>query len=145
LGGYVVAEAHRDLYRDAIFPPKPNMLTPAEVAKDKPAWAHCHSLRESDESKAILTALHSMEQEEIRLRARMMASVDEGIGEILAALERTGELDNTCIVFLGDNGFFFGEHALGPSVASRTRKGFARLSSFAIRRASAPVHDGASS
>ena len=114
LGGYVVAERHRDLYRDAIFPPKPNMLTPAEVAKDKPAWAHCHSLRESDESKAILTALHSMEQEEIRLRARMMASVDEGIGEILAALERNGELENTFIVFLGDNGFFFGEHALGP-------------------------------
>jgi N-acetylglucosamine-6-sulfatase len=44
----------------------------------------------------------------------MMASVDEGVGMLLDALERTGQLDRTCIVFLGDNGYFFGEHALGP-------------------------------
>jgi N-acetylglucosamine-6-sulfatase len=44
----------------------------------------------------------------------MMASVDEGMGQILALLERKGELDDTFIVFLGDNGYFFGEHALGP-------------------------------
>lgn len=62
----------------------------------------------------MLAALHTFDQEEIRLRARMMAAVDEGVGAILAALERKGELDDTCIVFLGDNGFFFGEHGLGP-------------------------------
>ena len=44
----------------------------------------------------------------------MMASVDEGIGAILEVLERQGKLDDTFIVFLGDNGYFFGEHALGP-------------------------------
>jgi N-acetylglucosamine-6-sulfatase len=44
----------------------------------------------------------------------MMASVDEGVGQILAALEKSGELDNTLILFLGDNGYFFGEHGLGP-------------------------------
>ena len=30
------------------------------------------------------------------------------------ALASTGQLDDTLIVFLGDNGYFFGEHALGP-------------------------------
>jgi arylsulfatase A-like enzyme len=30
------------------------------------------------------------------------------------ALERGGQLDRTFILFLGDNGYFFGEHALGP-------------------------------
>ena len=44
----------------------------------------------------------------------MMASVDEGIGAILEVLERQDKLDDTFIVFLGDNGYFFGEHALGP-------------------------------
>jgi N-acetylglucosamine-6-sulfatase len=44
----------------------------------------------------------------------MMAAVDEGVGQILKTLEDQGELDNTCIIFLGDNGFFFGEHGLGP-------------------------------
>ena len=43
----------------------------------------------------------------------MMASVDEGVGMILEELEETGQLDNTFILFLGDNGFFFGEHGLG--------------------------------
>ncbi|MCC6194920.1 MAG: sulfatase-like hydrolase/transferase [Burkholderiales bacterium] len=113
-GAYVVAERHRELYRDAVFPRKPNMLTPAEVAKRKPAWAECLGLRDCDEAKAVFAALHTFDQEEIRLRARMMAAVDEGVGEILATLARRGELDRTCIVFLGDNGFFFGEHALGP-------------------------------
>ncbi|HWL73759.1 MAG TPA: sulfatase/phosphatase domain-containing protein, partial [Burkholderiaceae bacterium] len=65
-------------------------------------------------SQAILSALQSGEQEEIRLRARMMAAVDEGVGAIIDVLEESGELDNTCIVFFSDNGFFFGEHALGP-------------------------------
>ncbi|MGH9578332.1 MAG: sulfatase/phosphatase domain-containing protein [Terriglobales bacterium] len=44
----------------------------------------------------------------------MMASVDEGVGMIFDALERTYALGNTLIVFLGDNGYFFGEHGLGP-------------------------------
>jgi N-acetylglucosamine-6-sulfatase len=43
-----------------------------------------------------------------------MASVDEGVGMILSLLENKGMLDDTCIVFLGDNGYFFGEHGLGP-------------------------------
>jgi len=43
-----------------------------------------------------------------------MAAVDEGVGMLFEALERTGQLDNTIILFLGDNGYFFGEHGLGP-------------------------------
>jgi len=114
-GGYVVAERHRALYRNAVFPPTPNVMTPADVVRNKPAWAECFSLREGDENaRAVLAALHTFDQEEIRLRARMMAAVDEGVGAILATLEKKGELDDTCIVFLGDNGFFFGEHGLGP-------------------------------
>lgn len=31
---------------------------------------------------------------------------------LLETLEATKQLDNTCIIFLGDNGFFFGEHGL---------------------------------
>jgi N-acetylglucosamine-6-sulfatase len=36
------------------------------------------------------------------------------VGAILEVLERQGKLDDTFIVFLGDNGYFFGEHGLGP-------------------------------
>jgi arylsulfatase A-like enzyme len=33
---------------------------------------------------------------------------------LLDALERTGALDHTFILFVSDNGYFFGEHGLGP-------------------------------
>jgi N-acetylglucosamine-6-sulfatase len=112
--GYRVAKRHEDLYRDCVFPPKPNMLSAAEVLKSKPAWQEAFELKGSEKSRAMLKAIHSGEQEEIRLRACMMAAVDEGVGMLLEALERKGELDNTFIVFLGDNGYFFGEHGLGP-------------------------------
>ena len=58
--------------------------------------------------------IQSGSQEEIRQRAAMMASVDEGVGQLFAALERNGTLDDTLLLFLGDNGYFFGEHGLGP-------------------------------
>jgi N-acetylglucosamine-6-sulfatase len=112
--GYVPAERHRDLYQGCAFPKTPNMLPPEEVLKAKPAWAEAFELKKSEKSRALLGALQAGTQEEIRLRAAMMASVDEGVGQILAALEQSGQLDNTLILFLGDNGYFFGEHGLGP-------------------------------
>jgi N-acetylglucosamine-6-sulfatase len=112
--GYVAAERHRGLYADAVFPAKPNMLSPEEVVRSKPAWAEAFRIKDSPQCRAMLDAIHSGRQEEIRLRARMMAAVDEGVGRILEALERKGELDDTAILFLGDNGYFFGEHGLGP-------------------------------
>jgi N-acetylglucosamine-6-sulfatase len=114
MDGYVVADRHKDLYKDCIFPRKPNMLPAAEVVKQKPAWAEAFELKKSKESRALLDAIHAGEQEEIRLRAAMMAAVDEGVGMLFETLEATGQLENTFILFLGDNGYFFGEHNLGP-------------------------------
>ncbi len=113
-GGYIVADRHQHLYRDAHFPPRPNVMSPADVVKSKPAWADAFALKGGEQAQAVLQALLAGTQEEIRLRARMMAPVDEGVGRILELLERRAELDDTCIVFLGDNGYFFGEHGLGP-------------------------------
>jgi arylsulfatase A-like enzyme len=113
-GGYIAAERHKDLYREAVFPKKPNMLSYAEVVRSKPAWKEAFEIKGNEHSQALLKAIQAGTQEEIRQRARMMASVDEGVGAILESLERSGQLDDTAIVFLGDNGYFFGEHGLGP-------------------------------
>jgi N-acetylglucosamine-6-sulfatase len=114
MDGYRPAERHKNLYRGCIFPKKPNMLAPAEIVKSKPVWEEALRLRSSAQSRVLLDAIHAGEQEEIRLRACMIAAVDEGVGMLLDVLERTGQLDNTFILFLGDNGYFFGEHGLGP-------------------------------
>ena len=114
MDGYRPAKRHENLYQGCVFPKKPNMQQPAEFLKHKPVWAEAVELRKTAASKVMLDAIHSGKQEEIRLRAAMMAAVDEGVGMILKTLEETGELDNTVILFLGDNGYFFGEHGIGP-------------------------------
>ena len=113
-GGYRPAPRHADLYRGAHFPRRPNAISPSEVVKDKPAWAEAHALRVNPASRKLLDGILAGTDEEIRLRAAMMASVDESMGDVFRALEDTGQLDNTLILFLGDNGYFFGEHGLGP-------------------------------
>ena len=114
MDGYRPAERHKDLYRGCVFPKKPNMLSPSEIVKQKPAWEEAFALKKSDAARTLLDAIHAGEQEEIRLRACMMAAVDEGVGMLFDALASSGQLDDTLILFLGDNGYFFGEHGLGP-------------------------------
>lgn len=44
---------------------------------------------------------------------RCLSAVDKGLGEIYDLLRKKGILDNTVIIFAGDNGFFHGEHGKG--------------------------------
>ena len=39
-------------------------------------------------------------------------SVDDVVGKVMGALERTGQIDETLAFFLSDNGFMWGEHGL---------------------------------
>jgi N-acetylglucosamine-6-sulfatase len=41
-----------------------------------------------------------------------LLAVDEGLARIMDLLARRGELDDTLILYMGDNGFMFGEHGL---------------------------------
>ena len=51
----------------------------------------------SDEQRAI-------ESRKFAVHAAMIDRMDQGLGEVISALEESGELDNTLIVFLSDNG-----------------------------------------
>ncbi len=44
---------------------------------------------------------------------RCLLAVDEGLGEVMDLLEQQGRLDNTIIIFMADNGWFYGEHRRG--------------------------------
>lgn len=48
----------------------------------------------------------------VRSYVATINSVDDSVGRIYAALERSGELDNTVFIFASDNGFLFGEHGM---------------------------------
>lgn len=43
---------------------------------------------------------------------RMATGVDTTCGRVLAELKKQGVLDNTLVIFTGDNGYFHGEHGL---------------------------------
>lgn len=45
-----------------------------------------------------------------RCRRESLLAVDEGVSAIMDQLQRSGELDNTLVVFTSDNGYFQGEH-----------------------------------
>jgi hypothetical protein len=47
-----------------------------------------------------------------RARFEMLLSLDEQIDNIMRALQDSGELENTYVVFLSDNGYFAGEHRI---------------------------------
>ncbi len=97
------AERHKSLYAAEPIRRRPNA---GDRAAGKPAL-----LRKIADLPPLGPAT-ATDDETIRNRLRMLASVDEGMGRIFEALERTGRLDDTCIVFAGDNGYFYGEHGL---------------------------------
>jgi N-acetylglucosamine-6-sulfatase len=41
-----------------------------------------------------------------------MHEVDKGIGQVMAALKRNGQLRHTIVYYMSDNGLFFGEHRI---------------------------------
>ena len=85
----------------------------AEVGRRQAGLREVFARRDAHRANQTLAStLRGSAQEEIRKRAAMMASVDEGVGALLETLDRRALADDTLILFLGDNGFFFGEHGL---------------------------------
>lgn len=44
-------------------------------------------------------------------------AIDEGVGRVMAALEESGQLQNTLVVYTADQGFALGEHGLNQKIA----------------------------
>ena len=70
--------------------PAPSLGDQAKNALDRHAWREAFELKRSEKSRAMLAAIHSGEQEEIRLRACMMAAVDEGVPGLAVRRDRAG-------------------------------------------------------
>lgn len=100
---FVPAERHKALYADAKIPRRPN----AGVApQGKPA------LERAIAGVPPLGPATGSSDDHVRGRLRMLAAVDEGVGQLLAALEQSRQLENTVVIVAGDNGYFYGEHGL---------------------------------
>lgn len=103
LSNFIPAERHKALYADAKVARRPNAF---EAPQGKPAL-----LRKIDGLEPLGPKTGSSD-EVIKSRLRMLAAVDEGVGELFKVLAATGQLERTVIVFTSDHGYFYGEHGL---------------------------------
>ncbi len=83
--------------------PRPPNFNEADVS-DKPA--KIRDLPRLDASQ--ITDI----QRGYRCELESLLSVDEGVKQVVGALETSGVLDNTLVVYTSDNGYFHGEHRI---------------------------------
>src|SRR5918999_1783792 len=98
------ARRHAGLFPD-LRAPRPPSFDESDV-RDKPA--RIRSLKRlTDGQIATIDALY-------RKQIRSLQAVDEAVAALVKALQETGQLANTYILFTSDNGFHMGQHRLDP-------------------------------
>lgn len=98
----VPAPRHRNRFATEPLPTPPS-LNEADVS-DKPSFVRRRAPLGAPRIAGVT--------ENYRQRLESLLAVDEAVAQIVAALEATGELDRTLILFTSDNGFFHGEHRI---------------------------------
>ncbi len=97
---FIPAERHSNLFIGKKIPRRPSAMRPPA---GKPALQRTkrdpHSLAASTDEVGLG-------------RLRSLMAIEDGVGEILKALQETNQLENTVIVLASDNGYFYGEHGL---------------------------------
>jgi N-acetylglucosamine-6-sulfatase len=98
----VPAPRHRNYFADRPLPRPPNfdevdVSRKPQIVADRPRL-----------SPEWIAAIQENYQQELEA----LLSVDDAVGSVLNALERSGELDDTLLIYTSDNGFFHGEHRL---------------------------------
>jgi arylsulfatase A-like enzyme len=112
--GFIPADRHRGRYAGRKFPRPASGGFTQLVRDNKPVVAAALETRNTPEMRRNFGATEAITpDEEIQARAEMMLAVDENLGRLQDALREKGLLDNTLIMFMSDNGSFFGEHGLG--------------------------------
>lgn len=113
---FTPAPRHVNSYPDVVLLAPPNTK---DTFAGKPAWLRGGVAMPGVEGEArkVPDSLPPSQWDPTEARRRgyfkTIHAIDDGVGRILKVLEERGELDNTVILFAGDNGYFHGEHARG--------------------------------
>ncbi len=113
-GPFTPADRHKNLYADQAIERGPGAKDDLD---DKPALRRpvppAPGKKAAATKKQAATRPGGPSDATIRDQLRSLAAIDEGVGLLMAALERAGKLDETLFIFTSDNGYFWGEHGLG--------------------------------
>lgn len=105
---FVPAARHKDRYKNKTFV-EPQTQNPANV-KDAPAWVR----NQRNSWHGVDFPYHSDLNiaEYYKQYAETLLGVDDSVGRVMAWLKEKGLLESTLVIYMGDNGFAFGEHGL---------------------------------
>ena len=95
-----VRKPYSETYRDV----KWKLARTYNMPRDEPAPAWCAPMKE------VVPGLETSTSQ--RQYFGMIKCIDDNVGRLLAALEKTGALDNTIIVYTSDHGDMRGEHRM---------------------------------
>ena len=98
---FIPAPRHKEEFADAKAPRLPSFNE--KDISSKPSWLR-------DNSRPYSSAKIAKIDELYRARLQMLLAVDEMISDLIKALEASGKLGNTYIVFTSDHGYSLGEH-----------------------------------
>ncbi|MBI4587513.1 MAG: sulfatase [Candidatus Rokubacteria bacterium] len=98
----VPAPRHLGRFEDAPLPKPPSFNE--EDVSDKPSWVRV--------LPPLLPPVVRFITENYRRKLEALLAVDEAVQDIVAVLQRIGQLQNTVIIYTSDNGLFKGEHRI---------------------------------
>ncbi|MEM7698243.1 MAG: sulfatase [Verrucomicrobiota bacterium] len=107
---FLPANRHAYAYEEETFSPPVTWFEQPDAFRDVPMWVQNqrnsrHGIEFAYYTNLDLGTYYKRYCETIR-------AVDDSTGRLLKALEERSELENTLILYLGDNGFLFGEKGL---------------------------------
>ena len=106
---FIINPRYKELYQD--------IQIPVPETADPKYWNSFPDFFRTDENIArerwkLRFATPEMYQESVKNYYRLITGVDDVVGDMMKTLEKKGLADHTVIIFMGDNGFYLGEHGM---------------------------------
>jgi N-acetylglucosamine-6-sulfatase len=107
---FVPPDNWKGRYKDKEFVYPKSMAKPDEPNQHRPVWTQ----NQRNSWHGVEYPYHSDLNigEYYKRYVETLGGVDDSTGRVLDELRKRGELDSTLLVYMGDNGFAFGEHGL---------------------------------
>ncbi|HPQ14791.1 MAG TPA: sulfatase [Bryobacteraceae bacterium] len=107
---FIPADRHKGKFANKQFKYPATMAATGEYAQGRPMWVQ----NQRNSWHGVEYPYHSNLDiaEYYKRYAETLCAVDDSLGRIFDALQARGELDSTLVIYMGDNGFAFGEHGL---------------------------------
>lgn len=107
---FLPPDRHAFKYDKVDIPTPPAPTANPDMFQDPPMWVRNQSNSRHGVEFAYYTGVDMKKY--YRRYCEALLAVDDSVGRLLDNLEKSGELENTVVLYLGDNGFIFGEHGL---------------------------------